>query len=142
MQNRFEKLLKDFEDQDEQFKDDLILHGLLEQVSRQNDPIIRALTIASNLADNMDAIPVWRDIESAPHGEWIIITGGSVRSFLFKLAIQACWNANGWWQTLSGNRVTGPTHWQPLPSPDNTLWQEIKDLLEPEILSINNGETP
>lgn len=53
---------------------------------------------------------VWREMDTAPHGQWILISAyGSV--------CQACWNANGYWTTFADNRIQPTTaeKWMPLP---------------------------
>lgn len=54
----------------------------------------------------------WRDIESAPHGVWILI-------YTCGIVTQACWNSNGWWDTFNGNRIdySAAECWQPMPQP-------------------------
>jgi hypothetical protein len=52
----------------------------------------------------------WKPIETAPHGVWVLIHA-------YGIVTQACWNANGWWETFNGNRISigGATHWTDMP---------------------------
>lgn len=67
-----------------------------------------------NLADLLAAHREnqWQDISTAPYGLWILI-------YAYGVVSQACWNANGWWETFNKNQIMpdAATHWMPLPTP-------------------------
>jgi hypothetical protein len=67
----------------------------------------------------------WQTMESAPHGVWIMIHA-------YGNWHQACWNANGWWDTYRDNRIMlhVPDYWKPLESQAEKLVQDFIEGLD------------
>lgn len=85
-----------------------MFNQLMEDVDNgvySKDELLKALNVLQRIAQGDD----WFPIESAPHGIWIMIHA-------YGNWHQACWNANGWWDTYRDNRIMlqVPEYWKPL----------------------------
>lgn len=62
--------------------------------------------------DALHAAPGWQPIDSAPHGQWVLVYFARFKDYA------VCrWNDEGQWEDEDDSRYTSPSHWMPLPAP-------------------------
>jgi hypothetical protein len=65
----------------------------------------------------------WRPISTAPHGEFILVTGGKAENVtamswcIGKVTDESVKNTPPFAEAVYGGSYMGVTHWQPLPDP-------------------------